>query len=294
MYVLITPVKDEEAYLYEVAGSVVKQTMRPELWVIVDDGSTDKTPEIINSLTNRYGWIKVLTLPLHDRDIKYHYSYVCKQGFDCALKCCEEYNIHYEYIGLLDADTVLVRNYFEQLLNEFKNDSALGIASGGIYYYKDNKLKWERFNENLPVGTGRLWRKECFFDTNGYIIEVSPDTISNVKALLRGWKIRQFKDIVCIQTRYTSSAEGLWKGYKINGYMSYYLNKHPALVALNFVYFIFKKPYYISIAYLYGYSTSIFKRNNKIADEEIRDYFWRERLREYRLMFINYVKSKFL
>lgn len=279
-YILVTPAKNEESSLIEVADSIIKQTVRPLLWVIVDDGSTDETPRIIKELENKYAWIKSVRLPQRDRDITYHYSYVCKKGFDHAIQYCKANSINYKYISLLDADTILEREYFEKLINQFEKDAKLGIASGGIYHNVNGKLKWRKGSERLPAGTGRMWVKDCFLETGGYIVEPSPDSISNVKALIHGWTIKKFKNIVATQTRFTSSAEGLWNGYKSNGFMSYYLNKHPLLIILNTVYFTSKKPYYIGIAYLYGYILSCFKRKDKISDQEIKDYYWNSSIKK--------------
>ena len=279
-YILVTPAKNEENNLPDVAGSVIKQTMKPKLWVIVDDGSTDGTPIIIKNLESKYEWIRSIRLPQRARDITFHYAYVCKRGFDYTIGYCEENSIDYEFIGLLDADTVLEEKYFEKLINEFKKDRNLGIASGSVYYDINGKPQRDKSNENLPRGTGRLWIKDCFLDSERYLVEPAPDSISNVKAILYGWKIKQFKHIVAIQKRWTGSAEGLWKGYKIKGGVSYYVNKHPLLVLLNTIYFAAKKPYYTGIAFLYGYLISVFKRKEKIDDEEIRDYYWNTRLRE--------------
>lgn len=279
-YIVVTPAKNEENNLLDVADSLIKQTIKPKLWLIVDDGSTDGTPVITKNLEYKYNWIKTIRLPPRPRDITFHYAYVCKRGFDYIIEYCEKIAIDYEFIGLLDADTVLVNNYFGNLINEFKKDKNLGIASGGIYYNINGKLKWLKGFENLPAGTGRVWRKDCFFDTGGYLVEPSPDSISNVKAVLRGWKTRKFKHIIAVQKRWTSSAEGLWKGYKINGKMAYYLNKHPILVLLNTIYFATKKPHYMSLAFLYGYLVAFFKKEGQIKNKEIKDYYWRTRPRE--------------
>ena len=292
MYILITPAKNEENNLPPVASSVIRQTIKPKLWVIVDDGSTDGTPIIIKNLESKYEWIRSIRLPQRARDITFHYAYVCKRGFDYTIGYCEENSIDYEFIGLLDADTVLEEKYFEKLINEFRKDRNLGIASGSVYYDINGKPQWDKSNENLPRGTGRLWIKDCFLDTGGYLAEASPDSISNVKAMLHGWKIKQFKYIVEIQSRLTSSAEGLWRGYKINGKVAYYLNKHPFLVFLNMIYITTKKPYYVGIAFLYGYLMSVFKREEKIDDEEIKDYYWNTRLKEYLNVFFEKLKGE--
>jgi glycosyltransferase involved in cell wall biosynthesis len=252
---------------------VTGQKIKPELWVIVDDGSTDDTPHIIENLRERYSYIQSIRLPQRPRDITFHYSYVCKQGFDYALEYCRENNIEFEYIGLLDADTVLEENYFGKLLIEFKMDNSLGIASGGVYYDTGGKLSREKTDKNLPRGTGRLWRKECFLDTGGYQVEPSPDSISNIKAILRGWRLVQYANVIQIQKRKTSAANGLWHGYVKNGWMAYYLGKNPLVALINILYLSVRFPFYTGPAYLWGYVSSAIRRENKIKDPEIRAYY---------------------
>ena len=286
MYIIVTPAKNEGEHLPKVAEAVIAQTVPPLLWVIVDDGSTDRTPDIIRTLEDQYIWIKSIRLPPHPRDITFHYSYVCKSGFDYATQLCKTNAMRYNFIGLLDADTVLEKTYFEKLSTEFNKNSRLGIASGHITDMPDKEISWADIKNDepdrpLPRGSGRLWRKECFFETEGYPIEPSPDSISNVKASLRGWEIRQFGHIKAIQLRYTSVAQVFWNGYRINGSTAYYLNKHPLLVLLGSFSYSIQKPYYIGLAYLYGYLLEWYQKSPKINDSEIRGYYWNERLKEY-------------
>ncbi|MEZ5336512.1 MAG: glycosyltransferase family 2 protein [Methanolobus sp.] len=292
MYILVTPAKNEEIDLPAVADSVASQTIKPLKWVIVDDGSTDNTPAIIKDLELKYKWIQSIRLPPRGRDITYHYAYVCKQGFDHIVQECEEEGLEYDYIGLIDADTILEPEFYQKLINELKNNTDLGVISGGVYQSINGKLERRKTSERLPSGTGRLWTKKCFFDTGGYTVEPAPDSISNVKAISQGWKIWQFKDVVAVQTRLTSSAEGLWKGYKANGFMAYYLNKHPLLVFLNALHVSRKKPYYLGIAYSYGYIQSVIKREKKTEDEVVRNYYWNQRLQEYKTMLTKKLKRR--
>lgn len=272
-YLLVTPAKNEGKNLPEVSKSVIGQKLKPELWIIVDDGSTDGTPRILEDLQANCSWVQSVRLPPRPRDITFHYSYVCKQGFDYALEFCRENNIEFEYIGLLDADTVLEDNYFGKLLAEFEMDDSLGIVSGGIYYDTDGKLSPEVTTKNLPRGTGRIWKKECFLETGGYQVEPSPDSISNIKALLRGWRLVQYADVIQIQKRKTSAANGLWSGYIKNGWMAYYLGKNPFIALINVLYYSVKSPHYTGAAYFWGYFGSIIRRENKIQDPEIRAYY---------------------
>jgi glycosyltransferase involved in cell wall biosynthesis len=290
-YILATPAKNEEDFLPEMATSIISQSIKPKLWIIVNDGSTDSTPRLLEDLAMHHNWIKILTLKPEKRDLMFHYSTVCNNGFYYAIDYCNKDHIDYEYIALADADTVLEKSYFEKIIEEFGIDKELGIASGGIYLGAEEALQPKLVEEYLPLGTGRLWRKECFMSTGGYLEGPSPDSISNVKAMLHGWKIKRFRYTIGIQKRKTSSAEGLWNGYKSHGRSDYYLNKGLTLIALNTAYLMTQKPHYIGLAYCYGYLLSLLKNEEKIKDEEIKEYYQNKRLKEWRDIFIRKIKN---
>jgi glycosyltransferase involved in cell wall biosynthesis len=128
-YILITPVKNEEAFISALISSIKKQSMKPVLWVIVDDGSTDETMYITDKEAAKTGWIDVIHLPPGTRKRGQHYTYVCKEGFDYAVDKVHDW----DFIGLVDADMILDENYFEELMEKFDQIEKLGIASGGIY-----------------------------------------------------------------------------------------------------------------------------------------------------------------
>ncbi len=291
MYIMIMPVKDEEKILCGVIESIINQTVKPVLLLIIDDGSTDNSPGIIQDYMSKFDWIVTLRLPPHPRDIIFHISYVYKSGFDFIIKYCNENKIDYNFIASIDSDTELEPEYFEKILHKFETNDKLGIASGGLYHEINGKLKLSTKVENFPSGTGRVWSKNCFFDTDGFSLEPSADSISNVKATLRGWDIQRFNEIKMVEQRLTSSAEGLWNGHKYNGYMAYYLNKNPMLVLLSAFQRTLKKPYYTGLAFLWGYIVPCIKREERIKDREIREYFWNYRLIEYRKIVISRIKS---
>lgn len=291
MYILITPVNNEEKTLSNVIESVIKQTKRPVLWLIIDDGSTDNSPNIIKNFMSQHDWIKTIHLPHKPRDIVFHVSYVYKSGFDSIIKYCEDNNIEYNFIASLDADTVLEPEYFEKIVSEFETNEKLGIASGGLYHEIDGELKLSTRVENFPSGTGRVWSKKCFFDTGGFSLEPSADSISNIKATLRGWDIQRFNEIKMVEKRLTSSAEGLWNGYKHNGYMAYYLNKNPLLILLGAFQYTLRRPHYLGLAFLWGYMVPLIKRKERIKDREISEYFWNHRLLEYKKIIMKRLRS---
>lgn len=292
-YILVTPAKNEEDNLPTLIQYVAEQTIKPVVWVIMDDGSTDGTPNIIREAQEEHSWIQSLQLKKHPRDLSKHYAYACNTGFNFAIKYCEMNNFEYAYIGLLDADMLLERDFYSKLMKEFEKNLRLGIASGCVYYDINNKLIIETDRDDLPLGGMRLWRRECFEEAGGgFYLSYSPDAVSNVLAKLRGWETRRFEEIRAVQTRRTSSAEGLWRGYKYHGESAYFRNYHPLFVLAKGLKHSFESPYYIGIAYAYGYFSSVLRRMDKIDNEEVRNYYYHQKHKEVIEYYKNKLRSK--
>jgi len=276
-YILVTPCKNEEESLPKLTKSVVNQTIQPKLWVIVDDGSTDKTPNILKEIIEKYDWIKTIRLNEAPRDLGIHVSHVYRQGFDYAIQYCLDHSINYSYVGVVDADIILENNYFEALIYEFEKNSKLGICSGRIGNIVDGKVLWSDFRNDLPSGGARLWIKECFEETDRYLLTCSPDSVSNVKAKIKGWETRQYENISAVSTRPYASAQGQWIGYKklgSNNYFIGYTKLHVLLKGMSLFYS--KKGYFktgIGLAYIYGYFISYIKKGPRINDKEVLNYY---------------------
>jgi len=295
MYIIVTPAKNEEENLPITIKSIENQTIKPVLWVIIDDGSTDNTPQIIEAAKKKHTWIQSIRLSEGARDLTLHLASVCISGLNFAREYCKRNKIEYEYLGSVDADMNLENTYFENLINEFTKDPKLGIASGGTWVRIKGKEIQLQLREDIPSGGHRLCRKKCFEETGGYSLAYAADSVSNVKAKLRGWKVRRFEEYKAIQARATSSAEGLWKGWKIHGEAAYYLGVYPLFAILKAIRYLFKKPYYIGLAYLVGYLHSYINQKQQIDDEEIKYYNRYTRPREVKKFywdkFKNYIKK---
>lgn len=272
-YILVTPARDEEQNLPLVIEAVTNQTTLPRLWVIVDDGSKDGTPEIVRRYQQRYDWIRLVSLPRRARDVQLHYAHVCRVGFDYAIQSCERLHIDYEFICLLDADTVPEKDYFRKIMLRFAENPRLGIASGGIYYKRNGKLTYEFSFEDEPRGTGRVWSRKCFLDTGGYAPDPAMHTISNVKAKLRGYDVVQFRDILMVHLRKTSSEGGFWHRYLRTGEAAYYIHKRLSIVIAASFYLSIRFAPSAGASYLLGYLNALSNKNQRIEDPEIRDYF---------------------
>lgn len=282
-YILITPCKNEEKSLPKLAESVISQTIKPKIWVIVDDGSTDKTPYILKNLTSKHSWIRNIRLNEKPRDLGIHLAEVYRTGFNNAIDHCIKRKIHYNYIGSVDADIIIEADYFESLISEFEKNSNLGICSGHVGNIINNKVIWSDFRKDLPSGGARLWRKECFVDTGGYLRTCSPDSVSNVKAVVRGWDTRQFEHIKMISTRAYASAEGQWKGYKKLGANNYFIGYTPLHALLKGIRMLYSSEGYskngVGLAYISGYFSEYLKRKPRIEDSEVIDYYQNRRLK---------------
>lgn len=292
-YIIVTPARNEGKNLSRLIESIANQTLKPTLYVIVDDNSTDDTSIIVQQYAKKYEWIQYVPITQKREYMGINYSEVCRIGFDFAINYCKKNRIDYKYIGLLDADILLEKDYFECIIDEFERDTCLGIASGATWSYENGKLKKEKQREDLPFGAARVWRKKCFEETGGFLKTYAPDSVSNVKAKLLGWKTKIFDKYKVIQTRGIGSAQGLWKGRKSQGEAAYFLNKHPILVLAQFLDFLLKYPHYPAFAFLEGYLISLLKKKKQLDDEEIKKYFWNTRLNEYKKLCIQLIKSKF-
>jgi glycosyltransferase involved in cell wall biosynthesis len=281
-YLLVTPCKNESSNLIKLIDSVKNQSIKPSLWIIIDDASTDNSLKIIQNNTKNTTWIKCISLRKNNhRDSSINYSRVCKKGFDFGSKLLKKNHLHVDYIGLLDADMLPSVNYFQDLIAKFESDTKLGIVSGGVYLQSKFSTIYEKSNIYEPRGGARLWRIKCFIETGGYEIGYSPDTISNVKAIIMGWKIKQIKEIKVIQTRKTFSGEGLWKGYLISGKSSYYIGCHPIYILGKSFLMLFKFPYYLGIPFAIGYFDSLIKRKPKHPNQKILAYYGKNKLQSY-------------
>ncbi|AKB38027.1 hypothetical protein MSSAC_3437 [Methanosarcina siciliae C2J] len=317
-YAIVTPCKNEEWNLPNLIKSVLAQTIRPVLWVIVDDGSTDKSGEILDQLGKEHDWIKVIHLKEEKEYLGAHISYVYNSGFEYIKNYSDKSSLQWEYIGILDSDAIAEPEYFEKLIKKFEINPKLGIASGStcenteniIHILEDENskfdvmnpefwvtypfsLKDERVRLDLPMGSARLWEKKCFEETGGCFDNINmPDAISNVKAKIKGWETARFPEIKLIE-RSGLSARGSWYGYIDRGRANYVVKLPPYIVLLKALNYSFKKPYYLGIAYLWGYFESLISRKDQVKDEGVIRYYRSVHFNVSRKFHKEKVKTKF-
>ena len=263
------------------------QTARPALWLLVNDASTDSSQAVINGLSAQDDWVFNITMPYEPGGLGMHYARVVDHGFIVLQAEAARRGIGFDLIGKVDADVIFDANCFASLLAEFAADERLGIASPSLTNAdvdEDGKVqpvKKELVLSDHPTDGIRLFRRACFEEIGGSPVVRAPETVAEAKAVLRGWKLRRFAHIAAYHRRKAHTDTPLWARWEMAGSEQYYLGYHPLLVLGHAGYeFLFRSPKYLFLAHLCGYAKAVLRREERIADDEVRTYFGRQRLRE--------------
>ena len=289
-YIIITPVKNEEKNIPILIESILNQTKKPILWVIVNDGCTDNTMKIIEDTKKDRDWILSIDLENSEWALGLHYSEVCMKGFSFSEMYSKKNGIMWEYIGIVDGDMKLNDNYFEKLIDIFNANRRLGIASGKLYSLHNGKFKYEHIRDNEPIGGARLWRKKCIIE-NPYQSHYSADSVSNAKAKLNGWETKIISEVTAFQMRRIGSSKGLRKGAVYNGKSCYYRGFTPLFAFFKGLKLYTKYPFYLGFWYWFGYYSSLLKRMDKIADKDIIEYYSKTRTKEMKKYYSNKIRA---
>jgi len=276
-YILITAARNEEDYIEKTIQSVITQTIVPKKWIIVSDGSTDHTDDIVNKYAGVYEFIQLIHI---DSDNKRNFSSKVN-AFNIGYRHIN--NIEHEFVGNLDADVSFESDYFERLLKKFDDNENLGIVGGWIYELQDGKYK-ERFGNperNVP-GSTQLFRKVCFEMIGGYIpLKMGgEDTTAEVMARMNGWETKCFPDLRVFHHRITGTEKcnTLYARYH-QGKEDYFLGYHPMFEALKCLARIKEKPLVIgSIFRFFGYIEGLLSRKPIVIPNEVVKYLRKEQM----------------
>jgi len=264
-YVLITPCRDEAAFLQTTIDSIAAQTVKPSRWVIVDDGSTDDTPEILAAAAEKYPYISVIT-----RDDRGGRS-VGPGVIEAFYAGAESIDLDdYDYLCKLDGDLEIPPRYFESLMEHFEADPWLGTCSGKLFLRYNDELVEERCGDENSVGPSKFYAVECFKDIGGFVREVSWDGIDGHMCRLRGWIARSIDepDLRLVHLRRMGSSQrSFWEGRKRWGRGKYFMGSTLTYVTVVSCYRMFERPFIISgLGILYGYLQALFQRNTRFND----------------------------
>jgi len=281
VYVLITPARNEEDLIEKTILSVISQTVRPAKWIIVSDGSIDKTDEIVNRYVELHDWMEFVRMPEHRER---HFA-AKVQSFDAGLEKLRD--VSYGIIGNIDADISFEADYMEFLLSKFVNDVQLGVA--GTPFIEDGFSYDFRFASSEHVsGACQLFRKQCFEAVGGYIpIKGGAiDWVAVTTARMKGWKTQTFFGKTYTHHRPSGSGSGgMLKSRFYQGKKDYYVGGHPLWQVLRSCFQMMQRPYFVGGVFLLtGYLWSFVTGVKSPVSTELRSFHRKEQMDRLRLM----------
>jgi biofilm PGA synthesis N-glycosyltransferase PgaC len=223
-YALVTAAYNEEKYIRHTLEAVTRQALRPEKWVIVSDGSTDKTDDIILEYAEKNSFISLHRLSKEHKRNFGAQVYAINAGYGLLSE------VDFDFVGNLDADVSFAPDYFRALLAKFEADANLGLAGGSIYEESDGQFCYRTSNnpDSVPHAV-QMFPRNIFERIGGYIPLPygGPDWVAEVKVRQLGMKVHSFDDLVVNHHRPTLGAEGLMRGWYRQGLLDYSVGADP-------------------------------------------------------------------
>jgi biofilm PGA synthesis N-glycosyltransferase PgaC len=282
-YVLITPARNEAESIELTIQSVVTQTVRPIKWIIVSDGSTDGTDDIVRKYSADHPWIELLRTP--ERRERHFAGKV--QAFNAGYARVQ--GLDYEVVGSLDADVSFDADYFSYLLRKLAEDRTLGLV-GTPFKEGTNPTYDYRFVSIEHVsGACQLFRRECFEQIGGYVPVKGGciDHIAVISARMKGWKTRTFTDKVCLHHRQMGTAQDSVVMARFrNGRKDYVIGNHPIWELCRAAYQMTKKPVVIGgLMLVSGYVWALIRQLERPVSPELVTFYRREQMQRLKKFF---------
>src|SRR5947209_4805405 len=283
-YVLITPAHNEEAFIEKTLVSMVAQTVLPERWVIVDDGSTDQTAKTIQKYAERYPWIELVS-----RSQRKDRTFAGKvHAFNAGLERLQ--GLRFEVIGNLDADLSFDAEYLGFLIGKFAEDPKLGVA--GTPFTEDGGYDTARdsFEGAQHVAGGcQLFRRQCFEEVGGYIANRAGgiDWIAVTTARMKGWKTESFPEKRFHHYRPLGSAGRNTLAASFSyGQKDYYLGGSPVWQLFRVAYRMTKRPVLVDgLALLFGYFWAALRGMKRSVSPELMRFHRQEQMKKLKAIF---------
>jgi len=272
-YLLISPCRNEADFMRITLDSVVNQTIKPSLWVIVDDGSTDETPAILKEYAEKYSFITILT-----RENRGHRS-VGPGVIEAFYYGYDTVDVdQFDFICKFDLDLDLPPKYFEILIQRMNDNPRIGTCSGKAYF-KDKKtaeLISEKCGNEMSVGMTKFYRRTCFEAIGGFVRQVMWDGIDCHRCRQLGWIAVSWDepDLQFIHLRPMGSSQvGIFTGRMRHGFGQYFMGTGIVYMLASSIFRMLHPPYFIGgMAMFWGYIKSLFKQAPRFEDKVLRQF----------------------
>ena len=285
-YVLITAAKNEAQFIELTIKSVITQTVLPQRWIIINDGSTDTTEEIVKKYALKYPWIELISLPVsNDRNFG-RKAIAFNIGYQRIM------DLDFDIIGNLDADISFNNNYFSFLLKKFLEFPELGVA--GTPFREGGKQYDYRFSNIEHVsGACQLFRRKCFESIGGYIpLEAGGiDLYMNIRARMAGWKTRTFTEMFCVHHRKMGAAKKNKLSFAFDG------GYHDYLMGVSFIWQFLRSAYRLisdpifSFCIMAGYSWALITRPKRLVEKGMIEFVRNEQRQRIRKLIFRVLSS---
>lgn len=290
-YVLITPARNEEAFIEKTLESMIHQTLLPLKWVIVDDGSTDGTREIASRYLGQHPWIELVQMP--ERRERHFAGKVV--AFNAGYERIKD--LPFQIIGNLDADIAFDPDHFEFLSRKFAEDSTLGVA-GTIFQeeggYCSGKDSYE--GRKHVSGQCQLFRRQCWEEIGGYIAHRAGgiDWMAVTTARMKGWKTESFREKWFFHYRHLGTAERSFFASAFSyGEKDYYLGGHPIWELFRVAYRATKRPYIVEgLALGLGYGWAFLRQTPRPVSRELMAFHRKEQMAKLKAILGSLVRFK--
>lgn len=274
---IITPIKDEVENLPYLIDSVLNQTLQPRCWVIVNDGSSDGSRELIKNASEKFDWIQFIDKDdKSDYEMRVNYADVLSTGYKELNRTLDN---SIDYYMVLDGDMRLTKQYIGQVCEVLEMSEDLVIASGGIYVKSEDGLELEKRSPIHPAGGATLYDGAFYRAIGGPPLVPGVDSATEVKARIRGFDCRYLTEIEAkaVQSRPTGHKGDIWENAKMRGSNNYVLGQRLIVMLGKAIWMSRTSPYYYGIGALFGYLSDMLTREDKIDDKELLEYYRRRK-----------------
>lgn len=274
VYVLMTAAHNEEAFIEKTISSVLAQTVLPKRWVIVSDGSTDRTDQIIEGFLKQHEFIHFLKVPRPAGRNFGSKGMALQRG----IKLLD--GISFEFIGNLDADVAVGPAYFETLMNHFERDSKLGLAAGFIHEQQNGEFRSRRANrpDSVPHGA-QLVRRECYTAIGGYSVfeHGGEDWYAQQCAKMNGWRAEAIPALAVFHHRHTGTANKPLRNHFRSGRMDYSFGSDPVFELMKCAVRAGEKPWLVgAVTRFLGFVWSGVRREKRPVPREFINFLRKE------------------
>jgi glycosyltransferase involved in cell wall biosynthesis len=274
-YAAITPARNEAENLTRLAESLLAQTVRPIEWIVVDDGSTDGSAELVRDLATAHVWIRVMASvgvrthagPLEagrriGRDVI---------AFNTGV---EDLGTRPDVLFKLDADVSLEPDFFERLLSAFDEDPRLGIAGGECLELEEGQWRLQNVTGAHVRGATRGYRWACFEAVSPLTEQLGWDGIDEVQARLAGWDTRSIRGVTFRHHRRVGQRDGAWRSYESQGATARFMGYRFSYLLVRSLFRMFENPR--AFGMIVGWGKAARAREPRFADPDVRRYIRRQ------------------